>query len=466
MPLEPTDCRGRVRQLFQPLPEVFPVVHDRLELPVQNPEHDGVLVAERAPAGGALALRAELGDPIALLLDLVVLIEQLRPLRRRVLRLTNPSGPLLRGRGLRRLEARAGVPCLALRPLQGGGGRGEIPDALLESPDRARQLVPLRLLRAACRLLPLQQLEVGDFALEACHRRELLLQLLQLLARLERIGQLLVEPLELLAPHVDALLRHAALAVERQGTLAPSGPLLPARLLARQQPLRRRARRFGRTRRIPRRGEPRFRTATLRGEGLGVGQRGLEPAQLRRERVADLAHALLREPQPLVAQHLRQERRPLGLAERRHHLELLLAREVGAEELLVRHPQRLRELVRHGLEGIGDEPPVLVQRGRGQAARDAVFVGPKPEFELHFDAGPAFGADPPDRILVPARRLRAVQRPRDRLEDRGLPGPVGADDPCDAGAELELGVGVLPEVHQAQPVQLHQAGSSRSTCST
>src|SRR5207302_8828215 len=70
--------------------------------------------------------------------------------------------------------------------------------------------------------------------------------------------------------------------------------------------------------------------------------------------VPDFAHPLLRLAQTLVAQHTRQERRPLGLAERRHHRQLLLAGEVRVEELVVGHAQRALELAGDRFEGIRD----------------------------------------------------------------------------------------------------------------
>src|SRR2546430_5679075 len=88
------------------------------------------------------------------------------------------------------------------------------------------------------------------------------------------------------------------------------------------------------------------------------------------------------------------------------------------------------------------------------------------------DARPPLRAEPADRVLVSTHRLHAVQRPGDRLENRRLAGAVRPDDPRDPGTELELGVGVLPEVHEAEPQQLHQArpsparSPSASACAT
>src|SRR5439155_1214845 len=115
--------------------------------------------------------------------------------------------------------------------------------------------------------------------------------------------------------------------------------------------------------------------SSARGEGRAVREAGLETPHLRRHGVADFAHPLLRLAQALVAEHARQERRPLGLPERRHHRQLLLAGEVGVEELIVSHSQRALELVGDRLEGIRDHLAVLVERRGGEPARHAVLVG-------------------------------------------------------------------------------------------
>src|SRR2546430_11936605 len=82
------------------------------------------------------------------------------------------------------------------------------------------------------------------------------------------------------------------------------------------------------------------------------------------------------------------------------------------------------------------------------------------------DARPPLRAEPADRVLVSTHRLHAVQRPGDRLEDRRLAGAVRPDDPRDPRTELELGIGVLPEVDEAEPQQLHQLPPSPSTATS
>src|SRR5207253_5159488 len=107
-----------------------------------------------------------------------------------------------------------------------------------------------------------------------------------------------------------------------------------------------------------------------------------------------------------------------------------------------------------------------MQRGGRQAARHAVLVRAESEFELDLDAGAAGGTEPADRVLVASHRLRAVHRPRDPLENGGLAGAVRADNARDSGAELELRIGVLAEVHEAEAQELHQPPSSSLACPT
>src|SRR5256885_257648 len=143
-----------------------------------------------------------------------------------------------------------------------------------------------------------------------------------------------------------------------------------------------------------------------------LGYERLREAQERvrevRNGVADFAHPLLRLAQALVPEHARQERRPLRLAECRHHGQLLLAREVGVEELVVAHSQRALQLVGDRLERIRDHLAVLVEHRGGEPALHAVLVGAESELEVHLDARPTLRAEPTDRVLVSTHRLHAV----------------------------------------------------------
>src|SRR5207245_5948271 len=84
----------------------------------------------------------------------------------------------------------------------------------------------------------------------------------------------------------------------------------------------------------------------------------------------------------------------------------------------------------------------------------------------HLDVRPTFGSEPADGVAITARRLRPVDRPRHRLQQRGLARAVRPEDPGDAGAELDVGGLVLAEVRQAQAPELHQVAPSRPACST
>src|SRR5439155_1407497 len=84
-------------------------------------------------------------------------------------------------------------------------------------------------------------------------------------------------------------------------------------------------------------------------------------------------------------------------------------------------------------ERVGDELPVLMQRRGREAARHAILVGAEPELELDLDRGPTLRAEPADRVLVARHRLRAVDRPGERFQERRLAGTVGPDDARDPG---------------------------------
>src|SRR5439155_278453 len=143
--------RGWLGQLLQPLAEEPAVVHDRLQLPVEDTEHRTVLGTERPTARGALALGAEQLDLVPLLLQIVVLAEQLRPAGRCVFLLPHPHRALLLRGALRRLEPLRQRQHLALRVGERCGGGPERVDATVQGGRRATQLLELRLVGAARR---------------------------------------------------------------------------------------------------------------------------------------------------------------------------------------------------------------------------------------------------------------------------------------------------------------------------
>src|SRR5439155_925329 len=140
--------RGWLGQLLQPLAEEPAVVHDRLQLPVEDTEHRTVLGTERPTARGALALGAEQLDLVPLLLQIVVLAEQLRPAGCCVFLLPHPHRALLLRGALRRLEPLRQRQHLALRVGERCGGGPERVDATVQGGRRATQLLELRLVGA------------------------------------------------------------------------------------------------------------------------------------------------------------------------------------------------------------------------------------------------------------------------------------------------------------------------------
>src|SRR3989475_7567317 len=144
---------------------------------------------------------------------------------------------LLRG-PLDRLQPLVQLARRGIRPGQGLRDVTELGEAALEHTDVAGQLGELRLLRPPRRGLTLQPFERRDLLLQPGHGRELGAERAQLFPGSERVGELLVEPLEFLARRHHRLLRHTPLAVERQRALAARHPLVPARLFPTQRVLR------------------------------------------------------------------------------------------------------------------------------------------------------------------------------------------------------------------------------------
>jgi len=190
---------GWLGELLEPLPEILPVSRDHLELSIEQREHTRVFRPERTLAGGTRPLRAQPHDLVALLFDLFVQLEQLRALRLGILPVPHPRGALLLRGPLDRLEPLLQSPRRRVRPDDGLRHVAELGEPTLEHPYVAGQLGQLRLFRAPRRRLPLQSLERRDFLLQARHRGELGGEQAELLPGAERVGELLVEPLEVLA---------------------------------------------------------------------------------------------------------------------------------------------------------------------------------------------------------------------------------------------------------------------------
>src|SRR6185503_11851115 len=76
------------------------------------------------------------------------------------------------------------------------------------------------------------------------------------------------------------------------------------------------------------------------------------------------------------------------------------------------------------------------------------------QVDAHLRTRPS--AQPLDRLACPARGRRAVERPRNRLEQRRFAGAVGTDDAGNAEVEVDPRVDVLPEVAEVELIELHQ----------
>jgi hypothetical protein len=202
------------------------------------------------------------------------------------------------------------------------------------------------------------------------------------------------------------------------------------------------------------------------GEIRQTGTQRLEPGP---ERGPLLLEPFLGGAEAFVAQHTGEELGPFRRAHCGHDRQLLLAGEVGVEELVPGHPQKAGDALGDGAE-TGDHRrhiAVLIQLGAGEAANHPILVRAEGELELHLDLGSRRCVAAANRLPAPPRGRHAVHRPGDGLQQSGLPRPVGPDDAGEAGAQLEVGELVLTEVGEANPLDAHQpaAVASRSTAS-
>ena len=434
-----------------------------LHLPVEQAKDLVVLRAKRPGAGGAIAFRARLDDTLALVLQLLVLIQQALTLGPRVLRVPHPGRAHVLAfhhhAGERRTyvaHARShGIEVLAAgQPPQTLFDRGEVASHVLELGEQA---LPRRICLGVA-------LESGHFLPERRQGCEALDDVLELLSGGTGLGDLPAKPLGPLGPGLRTVGRDPELRLELERGLALPLQALPARAhlghdrVGGGRPFA--CRLFGRLR-----GRRALSGARLRCLDLGEITQG-RPKRVvaRAKRGAPLLQAVLGRPDPLVAQDARQELRALGRGHRRHDGELFLPRKVGVEEFFPRHGEQARHPLGHGPDRVRDRRriAILVQLGAVQGAEDTVLMRAEAEFHLDLHARPGRRAAPANGLAAATRRGHAVHRPRDGLENGRLAGAVRADDAGQARAEHQLGMLVLAKIGEPQPVDLHQPASSRS----
>src|SRR5690606_38032702 len=421
--------RLRLRQVVRLLAELLlalaqplAVLHQRLPLVAQAREHALELRAQRPFAGRADALGPRLLQHPHLLLQLLpALAVRLEP-RPHLLLLLHPVGKPI-------ADLLLGRDQLALRLLQLTavllGERGCLLDRG-EPPLTISQLAQQRFLAVQQRAPPLHQPRALRQLLALLHHggehRELLPQPRKLGFRRHgrfelraRAGRVPFRGLQLRACDAQRVRELAVLVARRLH-----------RLPARRQPqraLRRRARGLlrladGRDGLLP---AP-LRGRALRAQCVRVGQSRTQPLRLVPQLVAPLPRALLRDSQPLVAQHLAEEAAALRRAHLRQELELVLTREVGVEELLAAHPEPPLEVLRDAADRRGDRRRRAVQEHLGavQRAHHAVLVAGQLKDQLDLHAAAAGRAREAQRVVGPADRGGAVDRPADRFQDRAL----------------------------------------------
>ena len=250
------------------------------------------------------------------------------------------------------------------------------------------------------------------------------------LAAAPRLGHLAAPAARALRGGAGLMIRHPQLGLEGQRRLAEPLQLAPSAGAPRPPAPRRLAACGAAASSAPGRGHP------LVGPASAASSSARSPSPARRRRPGPEARSaflepVLGRPDPLVPQHPGEELRPLGRAHRRHHRQLLLAGEIGVEELVARHAQQAGDPLGDGADAVGDRGgiAVLVQLGAGSAS-GRCGTGARPRVNSISTSTRARGGAPRRRMVsrLPRARRHAVHGPGDGLEQGGLPGAVRADD--------------------------------------
>ena len=449
-------------ELLEPLAEVRSVGAHRFELAVEELDDGAQVVAERPAARRAGTFRARGLELVLLVAQLLVLGAQRAEARLCLLAVAHPLGAPQLEPPLQLLQP----PALLLQLLR---------DLLLE---RRRGLHARTLLARALQFTRqldarfLQRLPPsvrhGQFALarqllaDVMERREPLGERHELRARLGHVLELGLHAFDRAIEPSHLRLEHAPLGVESLQLVAAALRQFPSRLQRIEVLLSARL--------LGGRGErARLRLAQagvhlgeLPREHLGVGHAGAHAVALVAQRLAAVVAQVLRGPQLLVPEHARQELRARRRAQRRHHGEFLLRREVRVVEFLERHAEPATHEVGHRRRAGGDGAfaAVEVEIGGGERAHETVAMPREVEVQLDAHRGAGRGARKTNGVHRAAGGVTAVQRPLDGLEDRRLADAVGADDAREPALEQQRAVGVLPEVDEPQPGQPHGASGS------
>ena len=197
----------------------------------------------------------------------------------------------------------------------------------------------------------------------------------------------------------------------------------------------------------------------FRREQVGIRHRLRQRAQRRDHLATRLSCDFLRLLQAVIAKHARQEATTIGRTHRRHGREILLAREVGGEELTTGHAESLFQQSTNGPDAVGDgcRATIHVQFGRRQTAHHTIAVRAELEFQFRADRCTWRGTVELDRLSRAARDRVAVQRPGNAFQNRRLARTVRPDDAGETILELDQRVDMLPEVLQPECAQSHGA---------
>src|SRR5689334_11146707 len=195
---------------------------------------------------------------------------------------------------------------------------------------------------------------------------------------------------------------------------------------------------------------------------LGIRHAALHSLDPRAHTISLVARQVLGDAQLLIPQHPGKKLPATGRLHRRHHVQLFLSREIGVIELGERHAQpALQQVV-----GCGDRirdrivRAVEIDFSTGKTSHNSIAVRPQLELELDFYGRASTRSDEANRIAIATDGGVAVQRPRNRLQNRRLAGAVRTNDAGKTALESDPGARMLTEIGEPEFVQPHAGTSS------
>ena len=199
------------------------------------------------------------------------------------------------------------------------------------------------------------------------------------------------------------------------------------------------------------------RLISLSNQVFFIRQTLLQAGQFSPPARANFAQPVLTQLELIIAENPGQEPGTVGRPHRTHHGELFLTCEIGVEELLAIQSQHSCYTTANLLlaDGYRIDLVVLKELRLVHAPGHAEFVGSNPKIHLDTNLRSSWSTMTANRISASTSCRVPVKSPCDCLEERRFSRTIRAHNCGDARAEFDLGIRMLAEVDEFDPMELH-----------